>query len=568
MSLSSNQIKERLKRQKHSSELSRASNINDWLSFHIDSVENVSQLNSYFKTYISWINKFIPPEKQKRIKELLVAPISTNELCESIFDELGKIWETKDRNVSFSNVDQEQISEFKEYLNKIGVNMEYWQSEGYSNYQNNVNSFVVVDLPSEQTTDIPEPYAYIVEPSQVADIELTSKGDIRSMIFTFDDKTFYLYDDESYQVYEKKGDVYILQSENAHDLGYAPVHFFWNDKLNKKTKIIRKNPVVKSLSQLDWGLLYAVLKKYLDLYAPMPIIATYEQECDYKNESGHHCEGGYLCNTDNVRIANAQGNVMCPSCGGESLIAPGSLIETPVPENKEDFNLMPPVQVISAAIDSCEYVTKEVERINAEIFTKVIGEVDYKTNNQAKNEMQVMSSLESRKGVLDKQRHGFEIIINWTYNTIAKLRYNESFGKITVSLGQQYFLTSTEDMQSEYVQVQEGNFSDSEIDRSYMQVVETKYKNNPNQLDREKILIEVNPFPYMNTLVDKQALKAWADAGDISQEDYRVKIQFNALIKRFERENAPVTLFGANLPFEQRIRIIQEELRKFVRSVN
>jgi hypothetical protein len=556
MRLELNQIKEHLKSPQSRNQIEQAIKLNSWIRFHTDTEIDVKKL-TYYNTFTKWLSEFLPDDKVKRFKSLLKSPVYTNELTESIFNEIGKIFETSNKNIKYNFKDNDLAIDFDEYRKQ---SQDYWQTDGFENYQSNVNSFIVVDLPAEQITDRPEPYFYVLDMDKVVDVSLSGQ-DVHWIIFRCDD-TIYVYDSESYRVYEEHNNTLILISESFHDLGYTPVHLFWNDKLNKKSKISRINVLGKSLYNLDWLLFFETAKKYLDLYAPFPIYAHFEEECDYTDEDGHECNNGLLFNTNGEAYLYNDKHVSCPSCSNNNLIAPGTFVKVPVPRDKEDFNMMPPIQVIGSEIDSCDYVRKEVDLRNKEIYNSAVGVVN-NDSEQAKNELQIMSSFESRKSILDKVRYGFEEIIKWTESTVASLRYGDVFVNADVSLGDGYFLNSTESLQKEFEQLKEGSFPESEIDRSYTKIIETKYKNNPVELERENILLNLNPFPYVN---DMEELRNDLISGLISAEDYKIKRNFSALVKRFERENAPIHLFGADIDFDRRIDIIKEQLVKYVNS--
>jgi hypothetical protein len=80
-------------------------------------------------------------------------------------------------------------------------------------------------------------------------------------------------------------------------------------------------------------------------------------------------------------------------------------------------------------------------------------------------------------------------------------------------------------------------------------------------LDRMKTLIALEPFPdsAMNDVANMY--KATPDL--VSIKDLVIKMQFNAFINRFEREQTNINAFGRNAPFNKKIDLIREELSKY-----
>ena len=107
---------------------------------------------------------------------------------------------------------------------------------------------------------------------------------------------------------------------------------------------------------------------------------------------------------------------------------------------------------------------------------------------------------------------------------------------------------------------------ESELDMLYKLLIETKYKGNPETVQKLLIENELNPQPYCTL---DECIKKY-DVGVLSREDLAIKANFTAFIKRFERENGDLVSFGAEriaagqMTRAQKIQTILETLKTYI----
>ncbi len=70
------------------------------------------------------------------------------------------------------------------------------------------------------------------------------------------------------------------------------------------------------------------------------------------------------------------------------------------------------------------------------------------------------------------------------------------------------------------------------------------------------IAADVEPSPFDT----REEVEKKAAAGMITREDQYIKLNFNDLLGRFERENGSIVMFGAELPYDQKINRIYDTL--------
>ena len=116
---------------------------------------------------------------------------------------------------------------------------------------------MVVDMPLEAdaSDERPQPYFYFVPISEVISYEVNRMGDSMDWIIFQSGNRLFVIDDVSYRTFAFEGrKIGAMLTENAHELGYCPARFFWNDPLYLSEPDVKRSPLSKELSALDWYL--------------------------------------------------------------------------------------------------------------------------------------------------------------------------------------------------------------------------------------------------------------------------------------------------------------------------
>jgi hypothetical protein len=102
------------------------------------------------------------------------------------------------------------------------------------------------------------------------------------------------------------------------------------------------------------------------------------------------------------------------------------------------------------------------------------------------------------------------------------------------------------------------------------QVMMTEYRNDQLALQRMHLLSEVEPLVSMSR---KEALEALKE-GLVDKDDVMIKVNFESLIRRFERENGSIINFGLDMSgkkteremFRDRVNTVKQILKDYVRE--
>lgn len=546
-------IKERQKSNQNT--LSIAQRHQEKLKFHSVTRTEREFSNIAANDFLRFVKSLLPEDKFAIFQTLFREPISTTLLVEEAFSELEKVFDGVNSVRKYEFTKPEYEATFTEYLKSSGLD-EYFSTTGFEVMKSAINTMLVVDLPLEQTTEYPEPYICRVDVKNIKYFE-TEKGKFKYVVYHSEDK-YYCICDEYYRTF-KMGDsvdIDMMLSENTHDLGYCPASWFWTDTMSIDNNDLKKGPISNKTALLDWILFYSVSKQYSDLYAPFSIYWGYEQDCNYQ-EGEMVCEHGHLTKLDGTFLYEGDKLKKCPACSSR-ITGAGSFIEVPIPTPNTPA-LSPPVGIVPVDINSLTYNVSELVRLETKFKESVTGVIKEQTK-EAVNEKQILGNYEKRKQVLYNLKTNFEHIEMWTFSTMAKLMFGENFVSYFCNYGTEFYLYSSDDLLKAYNDAKAANVDQMILDELQEMYIDTKYKNNHDEKQEHKILKHLDPFRHL-TIAE---VKGMYDSNQIDYFDYMLKVRFSTLIKRFERENISLRLFGAKMPFDKKITEIEKVLKSYI----
>lgn len=571
MALDLKQISQILQKPTKRQTVQKAVNLQNRLRFHTETGLSVSDTNQPTTVFLDWVGKLLPKDKYNIFLHLFKFPLSTPAVVEDVYRELERVFYSRNSSSSYQFTDSELAEDWADYRKNRLNEPEVWKTVAWHKMQVSSNSILVVDLPQQQASSRPEPYFYWLEIKDVVDYELKpfSTTDFEWLVFRQPKNRLAVFDDKAIRVYQlnEKNEIQSLLSESAHNLGYCPARFFWSTSLNEKNPDIKKNPITKELSNLDWYLFFSLSKQHLDLYAPYPIYSAYEADCNFENnETGDYCDGGFLRNAKGeYKILNDGTVEKCPCCGEKRIAGPGSFLEVPVPNQSEGItDMRNPVQITTIDRTSLDYNVDECSRLKNEIVVSVVGSGGTVSEKEAINETQVTANFESKTSVLIALKTNFEQAQKFVEDTICRFRYGESFISSSVNWGTEFYVFTVSELYTKYNQAKMNGAAMSELDAIAQQIMEVEYRNNPLTLQRMLILKQLEPYPH-KTLSELLELQ---QRGLIDTDLLRLKVNFSSLIDRFERENINIIEFASNKTLREKINIINKKLMQYVREID
>lgn len=562
-------IRKEIAENKRSAVLSRAKLHQMRIKFH--TVKRVTTFNSPYISipltqFLAMVENILPHDKFVLFKALFRYPIKTNEITEVCFNKLSRIFDGRNAAFNYQFVNSAQRDDWEQYRLEKLHEPDVWQTKGWEFFKSEINSVLIVDVPREQRSELPEPYFYWLPIDDVIAYRAdATTGEMDYIVFRRRDEIVVL-DDETYRVWDDSkhtGQIEGLPKVEApHDLGYCPARFFWNEPLSLEDPDVKASPLSAELESLDWFAFFYISKRQLDLMGAYPILSGYEQSCDFSNaENGDYCDGGFIRDKQGRYRFDPAGLLMrCPKCGNKRIIGAGSFIEVPVPNEQENQpDLRNPVQMLTVDRNALDYNVDEQKRLREEIITAVVGQDEIVTDRDAFNEQQVRANFESVTTVLNRVKKGFEEAQQWVDSTICRLRYGRYFLSAQINYGTEFYLYSPDELRERYKVAKEAGASESELDVMQRQIIETEFRNDPTQLRRMMLLAELEPFRHLT----RQEVKDLFNENIVGEEDLRIKLNFPTFVRRFERENTNILDFGSALPYEKKIEIILGEFRKY-----
>jgi hypothetical protein len=569
MALDLNQIKQILQKPTKRQVIQKAANMQKRLRFHTETNIAVSDINQPTALFLDWVRNLLPKDKYNIFLQLFKFPLSTPAVVEDVYRELERVFYSRNSSSSYQFTDSELAEDWADYRKNKLNEPDIWKTVGWKKMQVSINSILVVDLPQVQMSARPEPYFYWLEIEDVVDYEMVNDTEFKWIVFRQPNRRIAAFDDTYIRVYQlnEKNEIASLVSEATHNLGYCPARFFWSTQLNEKNKDLKKNPISKELSNLDWYLFFSISKQHLDLYAPYPIYSAYAADCNFENnETGDYCDGGFLRNSSGeYKILNDGTVEKCPCCSEKRIAGPGSFLEVPIPNQAEGIvDMRNPVQITTIDKDSLTYNVEECVRLRNDIIVSIAGSGGTVSEKEAINETQVAANFESKTSVLNALKTNFELAQKFVEDTICRFRYGSDFISSSINWGTEFYVFTVKELYNKYEQAKTNGASESELDAITQQILEVEYRNNPLVLQRMLILKQLEPYPH-KTL--DEVLKLHEKK--LLNENYvKLKINFSTLVERFERENINIIEFASARTFSEKIKLITDKLLDYVREEN
>ena len=519
--------------------------------------------------FLAMVQNLIPKDKFEVFKTLFRFPVITNEVLAVCYDKLSRIFDGRNPAFVYQFAATEQRDDWEWYRQERLHEPTVWSEKGWNFFKTQINSVLIVDLPTEQdrTDRYPQPYFYWLPIRDVIDFKADpSTGQMEWIIFRQDEDRIAVFDETSRRVFASKDNtIGELLVESPHDLGYCPARFFWNEPLSLDKPDIKQSPVTKELDRLDWYLFFTISKRHLDMYGSYPIYWGYEQSCDYHNdETGDYCDGGFLKDKhDHWHYDNNGLLEPCPLCSRKRLVGAGSFVEVPVPDPSQGQpDLGNPVGMLSVDRESLDYNHEEEERLRTDIITAIVGTNEQITTRDALNEQQIRANFESQSTVLQRVKKGFEAAQKWVDDTCCKERYGTAFLSSSINYGTEFYLFTSDELRERYKKAKEAGMSEADLDALLQQIIETEYRNNPQQLQRMIILGDLEPYRHLT----RDEVQKLYESNLISIEELLVKLNFADYVRRFERENMNIISFGENIDYDTKIGNIKQRLTDYARE--
>lgn len=537
----------------------------DWIKFHTDT--NLDAVYSLpFTKFKNFVKSQLPDDKYLLAMNNLKFPLITNRVTEKVFVKLAKLFDGRNPAYNYQFHNTQERDDWEWYRQEILKEPNVWSQDAWEYFKTEINCVMVVDMPLvEDSSDrYPQPYFYFVPISNVKSYSVNARTNNMDWIIYENDGKVIVIDGESYRTFDyENGTLGKEVSNNRHELGYCPARFFWNEPLSLTKPDVKRSPLSKELSALDWYLFKSLGVKHLDTYASYPIYSVYEEDCDYTDKDGNICYKGHLQKPDGTFLTDVEGNpILCPICHGKKqLVGAGTLISVPIPQEGQP-DLRKPVDITTIDKQSLDYNIAELKRLESDIVNSCVGVDNTILNETSLADKQVDASFEDKDNVLNRIKLGFEEAQQWVDSTICRLRYGSAFISAKISYGNEFYTLTPEVLQKRYENLKKSGASESELDAVRQQLIETSYRHNPLMMQRMLILSDLEPFVHRS----QEEVEAMRSNGVIPNEVAVLKADFMGFVKQFERENDNILEFGTQIPYDKKIENIYNTLLVYAKQ--
>jgi hypothetical protein len=560
------QIRERLKSPKKKGIIRRAVSHQERLRFHAQISLDRYTTSQALTEYLEWVKSAteMPEDKFGTFMYMMRFPIKTVPIVGAIKGDLGKVFDGQNPVFKYDFTSSDLAEDHMDYLTEKQI-ANKWRTDGLDTMIESINSVMIVDFPEMQKGERPEPYSWFLDICHAIDFE-DGIDEFEWFQFRKDKETIIHIDEVSYRTFffESNPDELRLISEVKHDFGYTPAKFFWKEGISRTDPDIKLSPLTTNLGDLDWLLYFMLAKQHLDTYAGYPIYSAYERDCDYEYEGERgfvRCDRGFLKDIAGHYFQQGDRMAVCPVCSQKRLRGPGTFFEIPKPGPENDnADMRNPVQITTIDVKSLKHNVEEVERLKKEIHESIVGASSDPSNEQAMNVKQIMAAFESRTAKLRDLKKNFEIAMEWEAYTLAKGRYGDDFLGCFIDLGTDFYLYESQYLLDLYHTARTAKADSSILDSLQNQYFAARYRNSPDQLQKEMIITHIDPLRHITT---EEAAKLH-EMNAVGFSDFVVKLNLSTFVNRFERENAPLTKFGSLLPFDKRINTIKSIIYSYV----
>lgn len=557
MKLAENQIRQLVKNPNNSNQIEEGRKYESRLRLFTESKDKDEiKVESSWNEFKYFMKRAISTEKEIRISDFILYPLSTVSITESLLNDLYKVFSAGNSYFNIETIKQKGGEKMQKLLEKS--NVKNWIEEVVKDsLKNKPNTVAVVDRNEEG-----EPYLVMVDNERIVDFELSKDLiNLEYIVFKHSEdketktKRFSVYDEESYNVVAViDGGEPIIEKTTKHQNGKCPARMVINKPLNQKNTFSRKIPISSSIGKLQEWQYFDIYKFYTDHYGPFPVVEMMRSTCGNMN-----CDGGYV--TDVVEFADGLGTgsyekrTKCETCASINTIGVGTKILLD-PEEEGDPKGAGKFRMISSPVENLKYLDEKLISIEERIKLKVVG-IDNVSSKEAINEKQMQGSFESRTNVLLGIKTNLDDLYKWVIKTFGRIYIPGSPLTISVNWGTEWYLISEDELQERYKKGKDMNLPKAELDMIYHQILETKYKGNPEKIERLKIINELDPCPHSS--LDDKIKKS--EKGIISPKELILSERIITFVNRFEQNNGSIIDFGKDIEKGKKQETILKQLK-------
>ena len=486
------------------------------------------QTDDYF---LNWIKSIFKDDNFLSFFKYLRFPLpSTKIIRNRIEPQIRRVFNAEDSAFKYSVRNRDESDylpdlKIKDFNNQIFKKLLYRH-----------NSILVHDL-----EDVNKPYRYFVDIDKVVSIEedrvtrSIKRVAFRGQITTDEgcQKGYVYIDSERYAFYLDDKPVPVV--ETYHDLGYCPVFFICQERLNDDF-VVRESLYTYVREEIEEYNFLKTLQKLTDANGTFPVISKLEADSD--DLTSDVKENGQPNVSDSMGSATQKvhgGSIQ----KGDSDTNPGTIHEIPASSVMDDTGKIN-MDVIKnylnfhyIPVEILGFIDKRIKELEISIVSSVVGDF-LESNESSKNEDQIAKSISILENTLTAFAETLNYIRKESDYTELALKYGIDFiEEVFIHYGTDFFLESESDLFEQFGK------SPNPLERKniIVRINQNRYKNNGDAMTRIKLLYDL--MPYISDADFDRAITQ----NVASDEDKQYYLRFNYWIGIFEATYGNIVRF-------------------------
>ena len=476
---------------------------------------------------------------RKKLANPATVPIYAKET-----DLMNKVFSAQgfSRYYQFKDSSQEKLSaDFIDYLSRDvgdGLSIRQWMRDIWLDKVNfDCTGVTMIELPENQESERPEPYATFRSVMDIHDIKL--KGNrVEYIIFKTEviekDARYYIYrvvDDASdYIVVAKDGTFKIDDSKTLVNVwGYVPAKVISTQRDSKskaRTSYIWKSVDIANEYLLDSSI-HTITKKLHGF----PRYWERARGCKKCKNTGSI---SYLGADKVTPILKTCGD--CHGSGQASKADVSDKIIVPTITQQGQPDNVPVGGYIQIDNETTKTQVEFLDRLEKIIHKGVwankfdeqirTGEADTATGV-----MVDVQAVFDKLALMSENAQEVELFI---VNAIGEVRYGADYMGSVINYGKKYFVRSADEIERLYATAKKAGLPTAILDAYIEELIYVKFGNDAVELDRQVKLNRLEPFSHLSAL----------EIGEVtvSEDDKILKLYFTDFIERYEQEVKPIAL--------------------------
>jgi hypothetical protein len=489
--------------------------------------------NDYFLNFVK--NVFKTENFLSFFKYMRKPLPSTKLINNKIKPQLKRVFTSENADFKY-DVTGVDVGDIKEILN----NKEF-QEELFDHILFNHNAILIEDLESDEAN---KPYRYFLDIKNVISLEHNTKRITRIAFYSIyeDERVIVYMDDNYYALYDCE---YNLIEEIPHDLGICPADFITKNKY-KNNFIIRESLFTYIREELEEYVFLKTLQRMTEPNGAIPVVTKLEvTDSDNDNDiDGSEPNSNTIMGSQKAQLYSDNNNKQSGDLQAgtiheipvDSIMSPDGALNMDAVRDFLNFFYVP--------VEALTYLKTRINEIELSIISTMVG-LTQDFANQAINEQQVEYSIITLENTLIGVADTLNTIRrNSDYKMLSLAYGKERVNEVFIFYGTDFFLESQtrlfEDLEKAPNPIERKNI--------LVRINQNKYKNNQDQMLRQKILYDLLPY------VSDNDFEIARNSG-IDSVTLQYQLRFTYWIGLFEAEYGDIVSFYINLEGDEAVKL-------------